>query len=196
MIIGIPSQIVIGQWISIPSSLTIIFTSDKRCFFVKIQTIGSFAVGITTGSSSTQSGLLAGFAAIGATTRVIGVPDDEETEIKRERVHRLANAALKDIGLQASVPMDHVDLFVGDRSPYGVADAETIAAIKLFARCEGLIADPVYEGKALRGLIELSKAGRLAGKIVLLLHLGGTPAVHAYAAQLGPIELKDIFGPA
>jgi 1-aminocyclopropane-1-carboxylate deaminase len=149
----------------------------------------------TTGSSSTQSGLLAGFAAIGSTIRVIGVPDDEETEIKRERIHRLANVALKDIGSQASVPLNHVDLFVGDRSPYGMADAETIAAIKLFARSEGLIADPVYEGKALRGLIELSKAGQLAGKKVLLLHLGGTPAVHGYAAQLGPIELKNMPGP-
>jgi 1-aminocyclopropane-1-carboxylate deaminase/D-cysteine desulfhydrase-like pyridoxal-dependent ACC family enzyme len=54
----------------------------------------------------------------------------------------------------------------------------------LLASCEGLVADPVYEGKALRGLQALAKEGRLeASNKVLLMHLGGTPAVHAYANQ-------------
>jgi hypothetical protein len=60
-----------------------------------------------------------------------------------------------------------------------------VRAIDLLARTEGLIADPVYEGKAIRGLVERIRCGRLpAGRHVLLLHMGGTPAVHGYADQL------------
>ena len=54
-----------------------------------------------------------------------------------------------------------------------------------------MIADPVYEGRAIRGLLDLSAAGRLAPEHrILLMHLGGSPAIHAYAEQFGPIDLK------
>ncbi len=146
-----------------------------------------------TGSSGTQAGLVAGFAALGETTRVIGIPDDEETVIKRERVLRLANATLQELGRPERVQMSDIEIVVGDSSPYGESDDATYDAIRLLARSEGLIADPVYEGKALRGLLELSRQGRFErGAVVLLLHMGGTPAVHAYADHFGKIVLKPI----
>jgi 1-aminocyclopropane-1-carboxylate deaminase len=146
-----------------------------------------------TGSSGTQAGLVAGFAALGIATRVIGVSDDDETDEKRARVLRLANATLDVLGLAARVDAADVDVVVGDASPYGVADARTIDAIRLFARTEGLMADPVYEGKAIRGLIELIERGTLRrGQRVLLLHLGGTDAVHAYAGQLSQHSLRPL----
>jgi 1-aminocyclopropane-1-carboxylate deaminase/D-cysteine desulfhydrase-like pyridoxal-dependent ACC family enzyme len=121
---------------------------------------------------------------------VIGVSDDEETSIKRDRVLRLANATLSELGCSERVVSSEVEIVVCDASPYGVADDQTLDAIRLLARTEGLIADPVYEGKAVRGLLELSKRGSFKkGSRVLLLHLGGTPAVHAYANQFGPIDL-------
>lgn len=139
-----------------------------------------------TGSSSTQAGLLAGFAAIDSDIRVIGVSDDEETLIKQERVLQLANDALTELGLSASVSSDDIHIIAADQSPYGKADSETFEAIRLFAKTEGLIADPVYEGKALRGLLSLARENHFeSGARVLLMHLGGTPAVHAYANQLG-----------
>ncbi|MGH9212571.1 MAG: D-cysteine desulfhydrase family protein [Acidimicrobiales bacterium] len=138
-----------------------------------------------TGSSGTQAGLLAGFAALGKTTRVIGVSDDDQTDQKSERVLRLANATLQRLGLQAQVSPSDVEIIIADPSSYGVAAPETLAAIRLFARTEGLMADPVYEGKAIRGLIGLIEQGVLhRGQRVLLFHLGGTHAVHAYADQL------------
>ena len=147
----------------------------------------------TTGSSSTQAGLLAGFAALHEQVRVIGIPDDEETSIKRARVLRLANAALAELGCAERIASSQVEIVVGDASPYGVADGRTMDAIRLFARTEGLIADPVYEGKAIRGLLELAKGERFPkGSRVLLLHLGGTPAVHAYANRFGPIDLMAL----
>jgi 1-aminocyclopropane-1-carboxylate deaminase len=145
-----------------------------------------------TGSSSTQSGLVAGFAALGEKTRVIGIADDYETEIKKNRVFQLANDALREIGESVRVTMSDIEIISGDKSPYGVADAQTYATISLFARSEGLITDPVYEGKAIRGLLELSKGHRFEKDCkILLMHLGGTPALHAYAGQFDPITLAQ-----
>lgn len=139
-----------------------------------------------TGSSSTQAGLLAGFAAMGEKTRVIGVADDDETSIKKGRVLQLANDTLAETGMSARVSPPDVEIIAADKSLYGKADAETFAAIHLLAQTEGLIADPVYEGKALRGLLALANDGRFeSGSKILLMHLGGTPAVHAYAGQFG-----------
>jgi 1-aminocyclopropane-1-carboxylate deaminase len=138
-----------------------------------------------TGSSSTQAGLLAGFAALGSETRVVGVSDDNETAEKARRVQRLANATLAELGLPATVRSADVEVVVADTSPYGVVALGTIDAIRRLARTEGIAADPVYEGKALAGLIDLIGRGILnRDDRVLLLHLGGTPAIHAYADQL------------
>ena len=143
------------------------------------------------GSGSTQAGLVAGFAALGEKTRVIGVSDDDETHIKEKRVIRLSNDALAEIGMSVRVSADDVAVIAEDKSPYGVAETETFDAIRLLARTEGLVADPVYEGKALRGLLALSKAGRFdRGNRILLVHLGGTPAVHAYANQFDSLDFS------
>ena len=78
---------------------------------------------------------------------------------------------------------------------YRKADSTTYDAMRLLAQTEGLIADPVYEGKALRGLLELAEQGRFeAGARVCLLHLGGTPDIHGYADTFDFIELKPIPG--
>jgi 1-aminocyclopropane-1-carboxylate deaminase/D-cysteine desulfhydrase-like pyridoxal-dependent ACC family enzyme len=146
-----------------------------------------------TGSSSTQAGLIAGFAALGASPRVIGVADDNETSEKSARVLRLATAALSELELTAVVSSADVEVISSDPNPYGVAAPGTIDAILRLARTEGIAADPVYEGKALGGLIELTRRGVLTRKDrVLLLHLGGTPAVHAYAAQLWSGTLREL----
>lgn len=143
-----------------------------------------------TGSSSTQAGLLAGFAALSATIRVIGVSDDDETEDKRERILHLANGTLQALGVHARIDPEDVEVVAVDPNPYGVPSATTLDAIRLFARTEGLLADPVYEGKSISGLIELVKRGALhAGQRVLFLHLGGAHAMHAYANQLRQQEL-------
>jgi 1-aminocyclopropane-1-carboxylate deaminase len=145
-----------------------------------------------TGSSSTQAGLVAGFAAMGETTRVIGVADDDETSIKRDRVLQLANDSLAELGLPERILATDIEIIAADESPYGVAESQTFDAIRLLAQTEGLVADPVYEGKALRGLLKLAQAGRFErGSKILFMHLGGTPAVHAYSNQFGEIDLKQ-----
>ena len=146
-----------------------------------------------TGSGSTQAGLVAGFACLNEDIKVIGIADDDETDIKRGRVLELANSALADLGLSARVSPADVEIISVDQSVYGKAEAETFDIIRLLARREGLVADPVYEGKALRGLEKLAADGRFEpDSRVLLMHLGGTPAVHAYANQFGKPDLSRI----
>ncbi len=148
-----------------------------------------------TGSSSTQAGLLAGFAVLGIKTRVIGVSDDDEIQIKKIRVQQLANDALQELGLAARVVKQDVDVISSNANAYGVPDTEIIGAINLLARKEGLIADPVYEGRAIRGLLNLASEGRFEKTAkILLMHLGGSPAIHAYAGQFGTVELQP-FNP-
>lgn len=145
----------------------------------------------TTGSSSTQAGLLAGFKALGINTHIIGVADDGETEIKTRRVRELANEALETLGLPDLVNESDVDVIASNDASYGFADDAIKEGIHLMATKEGLIADPVYEGRAIRGLLDLNASGRFEPNAkVLLMHLGGTPAIHAYAEQFGVIELK------
>lgn len=146
-----------------------------------------------TGSSSTQAGLLAGLRALGEQTRVIGIADDEETVIKSARVLQMANDSLALLGLDVRVTPDDVTVIAADKSAYGVADERTMEGIRQFAQAEGLVADPVYEGKALRGLRDLAEQGYFeASARVLVMHLGGTPAVHAYANQFGTPQLQNI----
>ncbi len=146
-----------------------------------------------TGSSSTQAGLVAGFAFLEQNTTVIGIADDNEVAIKRDRVFELANRALAELDSPARVRRADIEIIAADQSGYGIAEPETLDVIRLLARSEGLVADPVYEGKALRGLQQLAAEGRFtANSRVLLMHLGGSPAVHAYANQFGTPRLLPI----
>lgn len=146
-----------------------------------------------TGSGSTQSGLVAGLTALGSGTQVIGIGDDDGIETKEERVFQLASDTLNMLELEAKVERTAAKVVSVDKNPYGVADAQTYDCIKKFARTEGIVVDPVYEGKAIRGLIKLAEKGYFRkGSRILLMHLGGTPAVHAYANHFGPIEIKTV----
>lgn len=144
-----------------------------------------------TGSSSTQAGLLAGFSVLGIKTRVIGVSDDDEIEIKNTRVFDLANNALQELGYDLQIAKRDVEIVSFNSNAYGVPDKDLIDGIRLLACKEGLIADPVYEGRAIHGLLSLAKEGRFETTAkILLMHLGGSPAVHAYAEQFGAIQLQ------
>lgn len=146
----------------------------------------------TTGSSSTQAGLVAGFKALGVPTHIIGVADDRETSIKRNRVRSLANSALAGLGLSALVEPEDVEVIASNAAEYGYADDAIKEGIYLMATKEGLIADPVYEGRAIRGLLDLSGSGRFdKDDKILLMHLGGAPAIHAYAEQFDNVQLKS-----
>ncbi|MBW8741260.1 MAG: aminocyclopropane-1-carboxylate deaminase/D-cysteine desulfhydrase family protein, partial [Acidobacteria bacterium] len=96
---------------------------------------------------------------------------------------RIAQDTARKIGVTRELAADDVTL--DDRyhaGTYGIPDAATIEAIRVGARLEGMITDPVYEGKSLAGLIDLVGRGEIGhDSNVLYAHLGGQPAVNAYA---------------
>jgi 1-aminocyclopropane-1-carboxylate deaminase len=135
-------------------------------------------------TGSTQAGMVAGFALEDKGRHVIGIDGSAKPEETHAQVLRIAQDTAKKIGVARELRSD--DVVLDDRyhaGTYGIPDETTIAAIRIGARLEGMITDPVYEGKSLAGMIDLVRRGEIgAGSNVLYAHLGGQPALNAYAA--------------
>jgi 1-aminocyclopropane-1-carboxylate deaminase len=135
-------------------------------------------------TGSTQAGMIAGFAAQDRPRRVIGIDASAKVKETHEQVARIARQTAVLIGVGRDLRDDEIVL--DDRyhaGTYGIPDDRTLDAIRLAARLEGMITDPVYEGKSMAGLIDLVSSGEIArGSTVLYAHLGGQPALNAYSA--------------
>lgn len=143
---------------------------------------------VCTVTGSTHAGMIAGFALEGRDARrVIGVDASGTLAKTREQVTRIARDTAERIGLVREVRDDEVVIVSGYEGPaYGIPDDATIEAIHLAARTEGMLTDPVYEGKSMAGLIGMIRSGRIPdGSRVLYAHLGGQPALPAYAGVPG-----------
>lgn len=137
------------------------------------------------GSGATQAGLVLGAAACLPQTRVIGIDIDAEPERVAADVVKYGRAAAEILNMPFA--NEGVEVVAGHAGPaYGVPHAATIEAIKLSARLEGLVLDPVYSGKGMAGLLSLIRDGRWsAGDRVVFVHTGGAPALFAYLDALG-----------
>jgi 1-aminocyclopropane-1-carboxylate deaminase len=135
-------------------------------------------------TGSTQAGMIAGFAAQERPRRVLGIDASAKPAETRAQVARIARATAELIELGRELRDDEIELDERFHAgTYGIPDERTLAAIRLAARTEGMITDPVYEGKSMAALIELARSGELdAGANVLYAHLGGQPALSAYSA--------------
>ena len=135
-------------------------------------------------TGSTQAGMIAGFSAQRRPRRVIGIDGSAKPKETLEQVARIARrtADLIEVGRD----LTDAEIILDDRyhaGTYGIPDERTLAAIRLAARLEGMITDPVYEGKSMAGLIDLVQSGEIErGSTVLYAHLGGQPALNAYSA--------------
>ncbi|NNN08071.1 MAG: 1-aminocyclopropane-1-carboxylate deaminase [Acidimicrobiaceae bacterium] len=133
-------------------------------------------------TGSTQAGMIAGFAHSGRAQDVIGIDASATVEQTWGQIKRIAQRTAHAIALGREITDDEIVLL--DRwhaGVYGVADEKTIEAIRLVARLEGMIVDPVYEGKSMAGLIDLVREGAFEpGSKILYAHLGGQPAINAY----------------
>jgi 1-aminocyclopropane-1-carboxylate deaminase len=139
-------------------------------------------------TGSTQAGMIAGFALEDRPGRqVIGIDASATFAKTREQVGRIARDTAARLGLDRDLRDDEIVLLSGYEGPaYGIPDEATIEAIHLAARTEGMLTDPVYEGKSMAGLIGMIRSGRIAaGARVLYAHLGGQPALPAYAGVPG-----------
>jgi 1-aminocyclopropane-1-carboxylate deaminase len=134
-------------------------------------------------TGSTQAGMIAGFAAQETERAVLGIDGSATVEQTWEQIARIARATAEAIELGRE--LDDSEIVLLDEwhaGTYGIPDEKTIDAIRLCARLEGVLTDPVYEGKSMAALIDLVQSGRIApGSRVLYAHLGGQPALNAYA---------------
>lgn len=137
---------------------------------------------VTVGSRGTLAGLLLGIARLNLRTRVTGISANIEGTCESFGIpppDETAVEAGKLIGLDLKVPMINYKIFydyVGEG--YGVPTESGIEAIKLAARTEALLLDPVYTGKAMAGLIDLIRKGHFTQKdTVIFIHTGGTPGI-------------------
>jgi 1-aminocyclopropane-1-carboxylate deaminase len=135
-------------------------------------------------TGSTQAGAIAGFALQGRPRTVLGIDASARPAETRAAVDRIARATAERIGLDRDLRDDEIVLVEGYAGPvYGVPSERTLAAIRLAGRLEGMIVDPVYEGKSFDGLVDLVRAGRIPrDATVLYVHQGGVPAIHGYSA--------------
>jgi L-cysteate sulfo-lyase len=144
------------------------------------------AIAHATSSAGTQAGLLAGFAGLKSDIAVRGfnVYSDDPAG-QRAGLARLCDEVCGMLGI-AEVARERLEIsseFIGEG--YGEPTTEALRAIRLMARCEGILLDPVYSGKAMAGLIETIRRGDLpADDPVVFLHTGGAPGIFAYREAL------------
>jgi 1-aminocyclopropane-1-carboxylate deaminase len=136
--------------------------------------------------------MIAGFAALeeagGRPRRVLGIDASATLDKTRDQVARIARNTAERIGLRRDLRDDEITVLEGwAGEQYGIPVESTLDAIHLTGRLEGVILDPVYEGKSMAGLVDLVRNGDIPpSSTVLYAHLGGQPALNAYASLFLP----------
>ena len=134
-------------------------------------------------TGSTQAGMVVGFAADGRAERVIGIDASAKPVQTRAQILRIARNTAQLVDLDREITDNDVVLDTRFGGPeYGLPNEGTLEAIRLCARQEGMLTDPVYEGKSMHGMIDMGRQGEFPkGSRVLYAHLGGVPALSAYS---------------
>ncbi|WJM14562.1 1-aminocyclopropane-1-carboxylate deaminase [Microbacterium arborescens] len=145
---------------------------------------------VCTVTGSTHAGMVAGFADLAANfgdrpRRVLGIDASATIEKTRDQVERIARRTAELIGVGRELRDDEIQVLEGwAGEKYGIPVASTDEAIFLTGRLEGVILDPVYEGKSMAGLIDLVSSREIpAASNVLYAHLGGQQAINAYSGR-------------
>lgn len=142
------------------------------------------------GTGATAAGLLAGFRALGLPTRVVAIDVGRLWKDFAASIVGLANRTLALLGRPASLTAADLDFhahFVGQG--YAVPSQGGVDALRLAARTEGLLLDPVYTSKAMAGLLALNHSGYFKPRAhIVFVHTGGLPSVFAYSNLFPPRE--------
>jgi D-cysteine desulfhydrase family pyridoxal phosphate-dependent enzyme len=141
---------------------------------------------LATGSAGTQAGLLAGAKLLSPETRVVGVSVAGSADTVSGYVRTIAEASLEALGEDPSISQEEIvvlDNYIGQG--YGIMYPAMKNAMRLLARMEGILLDPVYTGKSMAGLLDLVGKGWFRdGENVVFLHTGGTPALFPYREEI------------
>lgn len=136
-----------------------------------------------TASGGTQAGLVVGMALADARLQVLGIDIEGEADTLAADVRKIMEACARKLELPRALSDDTVEICRGYAGPgYGVATPGMLEAVRLMAKLEGIVLDPVYTGKAMAGLIDLVRSGHFAAdETIVFIHTGGVPAMFAYA---------------
>ena len=138
-----------------------------------------------TGSAGTHAGLVAGIAVMGADIPILGIGGRAPKDAQEANVFKLAVETADLLGHKDRVTREMVVAncdYVG--AGYGLVDEEVIEALKLAARTDAILLDPVYTGKAMKGLIALASKGDFDGETVVFLHTGGSQGLFGYQSVM------------
>lgn len=142
---------------------------------------------VASGSSGTHAGILTGIIGQSANIPIIGIGVNRNKEEQIRAVHSLAVRISNTVGMKYTPLIEDVivfDDYIG--GGYSIPTEGMVDAVKMLARTEAILLDPVYTGKAMAGLIDLiNKDYFKSNTNILFLHTGGSPALYAYT--------KDFF---
>ena len=143
-----------------------------------------------TGSAGTQAGLVTGLVGMNCDIRLLGIGVRAPRDVQEENVYRLACATAQRLGMDGLIRPEHVEANCDyGGAGYGLPGADTLDAIRLMARTEGILLDPVYSGKAMAGLLDLCRRGSFkAGETIVFLHTGGSAALFGYTMSFNSNE--------
>lgn len=138
----------------------------------------------TSGSGGMHAGLVAGFQGLNTDIPVIGINISRNKEEQEAKVFRLLNELGEHLQISDTLSREDVQCFDEYVGPgYAIPTDEMIEAVKLVARTEGILLDPVYTGKAMAGLIDLIRKGTFKKENhIVFIHSGGSPALYAYTS--------------
>jgi D-cysteine desulfhydrase len=146
------------------------------------------------GSTGTHAGLVTGLHGCNMKIPVIGINVSRDKEVQEELVYSLVKELSPHVGISQSIPRESIKCF-GDywRPQYSVPNKKMVEAVNMLAKTEGILLDPIYTGKAMAGLIDLSRKGYFKkSDNLLFIHTGGSPALYAYTRViLGEEEVSS-----
>jgi D-cysteine desulfhydrase len=138
------------------------------------------------GSAGTHAGLVTGLCGNNSNIPVVGINVSRPKAAQEELVYDLVQETAKHVGVASAIARDAVvcfDEYVGPG--YSLPTPQMAEAVRMLARLEGVLIDPVYTGKAMAGLIDLVRKGTFKkDENVLFVHTGGSPALYVYMEEI------------
>jgi D-cysteine desulfhydrase len=134
------------------------------------------------GSAGTHAGLVTGFYGNNSNIPVVGIDVSRPKDLQEKLVYELVRKTASRVGIAGEIPRDAVLCFGDYVGPgYSLPTPAMVEAVRMLARTEGILLDPVYTGKAMAGLVDLSRKGFFRkDENILFVHTGGSPALYAY----------------
>lgn len=184
----VPYQIPGGGSNAIGASSYVAATYELMTQLIELGASPSRLYTTSSGSGGTHAGLALGAKLAGVPYEVHGVSIEGKADHLKTIITPLANKTAEYLGLD--IRLDESDVIIHDDytgPAYGVATEECLDAIRLCARTEALLLDPVYTAKTMSGMIDHIRSGQIGkDETVVFLHTGGVPAVFADTDSIVP----------